>query len=115
MENNADRYRKFAVGAGGVLAVIILAFMVWSRLPPPQLETDEQVFNTVDALFTALTARDRTRLGECERRLNEYHENGKTSDAVAAALDGIMQQAHDGAWEPAAKKLYRFILGQRGA
>lgn len=115
MESNADRNRKLVLGGCGILAVIVLAMIVWSRLPPPQLETDEQVFNTVDALFTALTARDLARLEECERRLSEYHTNGKTSDAVAAILDGIVKQAHEGEWEPAAKKLYRFILGQRGA
>jgi hypothetical protein len=36
------------------------------------------------------------------------------SDAVAAQLDAIIQQAHAGDWEPAARTLYDFILGQRG-
>lgn len=117
-EQQTERLRKWLVSGGGVAALVILVWMVWMvwvRLPPPQMKTDEQVFNTVDALFTALTSRDKSRLEDCERRLNEYHAEGKTSDAVAARLDAIIKQAHDGKWEPAAKKLYHFIIQQRGA
>lgn len=115
METDADGYRKLGVYSAGVLVAIVLAAMIWTRLPPPQIKTDEQVFNTVDALFTALNAKDRARLAECESRLKTYHDEGKTSDAVASRLDAIVKQAEDGQWEPAAKKLYAFILGQRGA
>lgn len=106
--------RKLVLVGAGAAALIAAALLVWSRLPPPQLKEDERVFNTVDALFTALTARDRSRLDECERRLKTYHQEGRTSDAVAASLDSIIRQAHDGKWEPAARRLYDFILGQRG-
>jgi hypothetical protein len=115
MASDSDGIRKIAVGAAGGLATIVLAAAIWTRLPPPQMETDEQVFKTVDALFTALNAKDRARLEECERRLKAYHDEGKTSDAVASRLDSIVKQAEDGQWKPAAKKLYAFILGQRGA
>lgn len=115
MESDSDRNRKIVLSTAGVLAAIVLTIMVWARLPPPQMKTDEQVFNTVDAMFTALTAKDRQRLDDCEQRLKSFHDQGKTSDAVAARLDAIVQQAHEGKWELAAKKLYAFILGQRGA
>jgi hypothetical protein len=114
MASNSDHGRDWGVKAGGALAFLMLALLVWARLPPPQLKADEQVFNTVDALFTALTARDRARLDDCERRLKAYREQGKTSRAAAARLDAIIQQAHDGQWEPAARKLYDFMLAQRG-
>jgi len=114
MVSDIDIRRKLAIWAGGILALIGIAWMIWARLPPPQLIADEQVFNTVDALFTAVTARDLTRLEDCERRLQEYHEDGMISDAAAAALDAIIDQARDGKWEPAAKALYSFMLGQRG-
>jgi hypothetical protein len=114
MASNADSRRNLAVVAGGVLAVIGIAWAIWSRLPPPQLQADEQVFNTVDALFTALTARDRKRLEECERRLKGYHDDGRMSNAAANTLDTIIKLAQDGKWEPAAKELYGFMLGQRG-
>lgn len=115
MASDTDGIRKIAIGSAGVLATIVLAALIWTRLPPPQLKTDDQVFTTVDALFTALNAKDHSRLQECNRRLQAYHDQGKTSKAVATRLDAIVKQAEDGQWEPAAKKLYAFILGQRGA
>ena len=115
MESDPDRRRKQAFAAGGVLALIGIAWVVWSNLPPPQLKlTDKQVFNTVDALFTALTSRDLARLTDCEQRLKTYHSEGRTSNAVASTLDAIVKQARAGEWEPAAKKLYEFMIGQRG-
>lgn len=114
MGSDPEVRRKLIVGIGGFLAVAGVAWLVWSRIPPPQLKADEQVFTTVDALFTALTSRDSKRLEDCERRLKAYHEEGRTSDAVAAKLDGIIQEARGGKWEPAAKRLYEFMLGQRG-
>lgn len=114
MVSDIDRRRKTLVSAGGLVALISLAYSIWVCWPAPQLTTDEQVFNTVDALFTALTARDATRLEECEQRLTEYHAEGRISDAVAARLDAIVKQARHGGWEPAARTLYDFIMGQRG-
>lgn len=114
LDSRTDRRRQWLVGAAGLFAVVALGWIVWLRLPPPQLKTDEQVFNTVDALFTALTSRDKTRLDDCERRLKAYRAEGKTSAIVSARLDAIIQQAHDGKWEPAARRLYDFMLGQRG-
>ena len=114
MPSDPESRRQWVVMVAGILALAGLAWVVWSRLPPPQLEADEQVFKTVDALFTALTARDGARLENCEERLNSYHEDGRISDEVAATLDSIIQQARVGKWEPAAKNLYGFMLGQRG-
>jgi len=112
--NKPEVHRKRAVITGGILAVIGIAWVTWSRLPPPQLTVDGQVFNTVDALFTAVRSRDSSGLEGCERRLKAYHEEGRISDAVASTLDAIIQQARKGEWEPAARRLYDFMRGQRG-
>lgn len=109
-----DHRRKWLVGGLGLLAVVFLFVMVWRMLPPPQMKTDEEVFKTVDALFTAVTSRDPVRLEECEKRLATYRAEGRTSEAVATKLDGIVKEARGGEWKPAAKKLYTFIMGQRG-
>ena len=114
MPSDPESRRKWTVFAAGLLAVAGAAWAICSRLPPPQLIADEQVFNTVDALFTAMTARDHARLESCEQRLKSYHEEGMISDEVAATLDAIIQQARGGKWEPAARNLYGFMLGQRG-
>lgn len=113
-EPDPDRRRRWLIAAAGLVAVMILVPIVWRMLPPPQMKTDEQVFNTVDALFTALTSRDMSRLDDCERRFKAYQEEGRMSQAVATRLDAVVKQARDGKWEPAAKKLYEFIMGQRG-
>jgi len=99
----------------GILLLLIVGLLVWWFQGEPQLNmTDERVFTTVDALFTALTAKDRVRLEECEQRLKGYRDHGQISAAVAASLNAIVQQARDGKWEPAARRLYEFIRGQRG-
>src|SRR5262249_13868290 len=108
MASDVDLRRKLAVESGGVLAMIGIALVIWSCLPSPKLQAEENVFNTVDALFTALTCRDRARLDACERRLKDYHDDGRMSDAVARTRESIIQLARDGKWEPAAKELYVF-------
>lgn len=113
-EQQLERLRRWLVGGAGTVALIVLVWMIWVRLPPPQMKTDEQVFQTVDALFTALTSRDKSRLKDCEQRLKGYHAEGKTTDAVAARLNAVIKQAHEEKWEPAAKTLYDFIIRQRG-
>ncbi len=74
---------------------------------------DEEVFQAVDALFTAVTARDVRLLGECEQRLHALKEAGKLPGEASDYLDGIMNKARDGRWESAAETLYDFMKAQR--
>src|SRR5262249_56101374 len=102
-----------AVGAGvvGPAALLVCWLAWWTR--PPQMGADEEVFKTVDALFTAVTARDEKLLGECEGRLTVLKDAGKLPTDAAAYLDGVIAKAHDGRWEAAAEKLYTFMKAQR--
>jgi len=111
--DNSGKSRLF-VALCGVSAIAVLAFYFWNMRTPPQLGTDEEVFNTVDALFTALTSRDHDRLDDCERRLLAYRESGKLAAHPARLLDEVIQQARAENWEAAAKRLYVFMYGQRG-
>jgi hypothetical protein len=74
---------------------------------------DEEVVKTVDALFTAVTARDEQLLGQCEQRLHAHKETGKLPADASAYLAGVIQRARAGRWEPAAERLYRFMKAQR--
>jgi hypothetical protein len=74
---------------------------------------DEEVFKTVDALFTAVTARDEKWLGDCQQRLRTLAEGGKLPADAAAYLDGIIQTARGGRWQSAAESLYAFMKAQR--
>jgi len=97
----------------GVLAagVVVLVLVALNR--PPQMGVDEDVFHTVDALFTAVTARDEKRLGECEQRLHAYRAAGKLPAGPADYLDGVIGRARGGKWQAAAERLYDFMLAQR--
>ncbi|HZZ78502.1 MAG TPA: hypothetical protein VFE62_08290 [Gemmataceae bacterium] len=104
------RYTYYVVGVIVLLGAFVL---VWSLRRPPQMGADEEVFRTVDALFTAVTARDEKRLAECERHLTAFKSAGSLPPSAAAHLDGIVRQARGGQWEPAARSLYDFMMAQR--
>lgn len=95
--------------AGGVAVV----WWILSMLPTPQLGADEEVFKAVDALFTAVTARDEKLLGRCEQRLRGLRDGKQLPAAAADHLDGILEQARAADWQAAAERLYAFISAQR--
>jgi hypothetical protein len=74
---------------------------------------DEDVVKTVDALFTAVTARSEPLLGQCERRLRSHRDAGKLPPEASDYLGAIVEQARAGRWEAAAERLYGFIKAQR--
>jgi hypothetical protein len=74
---------------------------------------DEEVSKTVDALFTAVTARDEKLLADCERRLLAFKGAGKLPLEASGYLDNIISKARAGRWEPAAQSLYDFMRAQR--
>jgi hypothetical protein len=75
--------------------------------------TDEEAFKTVDALFTAITARDRDLLARCESRLDAARNAGRLPPEAADHLAGIIKEARAGRWESAAQRLYDFMKAQR--
>jgi hypothetical protein len=87
--------------------------VVWWFRAPPQIGGDDDVFLTVDALFTAITARDEKLLGASQARLATYQAAGKLPDAAARELDRLAVQAKSGDWRGAAERLYAFMQGQR--
>jgi hypothetical protein len=96
-----------------LLLVVGVGVWLWMIQPPPQLANDPEVFDTVDALFTAVTAHNERLLGECESRLKSHQSAGKLPDAAASSLDAVIRRARSGAWQPAAEQLYTFMMGQR--
>src|SRR5262245_5531966 len=104
------RLLLLALGLLAVGAVVIL-IVLFRR--PPQMGADEKVFNTVDALFTAVRARDAKLLGQCEQRLHALRDAGKLPPEAARYLDDVVGRARDGRWESAAEQLYDFMKQQR--
>ena len=97
----------------GVLAAGFVVVLVVTLRTPPQMGSDEAVFHTVDALYTAVRNHDEKQLAACEGRLKGYQEAGKLPKASADYLDGVIAKARGGGWDAAARRLYEFMLAQR--
>jgi hypothetical protein len=96
-----------------VLVVTVGVMIFLAVRSPPQMGTSDEVFVTVDALYTAVRNKDVKQLTSCEQRLRGYREAGKLPEAAARALDAIMATAKSGAWTVAVRSLYDFMKGQR--
>jgi hypothetical protein len=101
----------FAAGAVG-LAILLAYWLGWFGRPP-QMAADDDVYKTVDALFTAVTARDEKQLGQCEQQLRVYKSAGKLPGNASDYLDSVINKAREGRWGPAAEQLYDFMKAQR--
>jgi hypothetical protein len=99
------------LGLLGFLSVVAVLLMVRGR--PPQMGNDEAVFRAVDALFTAVTARDESLLRQCEQQLDVFRQSGQLPREAAVYLDDVIRTSRAGGWEAGAKKLYEFMRAQR--
>ncbi len=106
-----ERVAWAVVAALALTAVGAVAYSYLSR--PPQMGPSDAVFDTVDALYTAVRNRDARRVTECETRLAGYRAAGELPPAAAEALADIVAKTRAGGWEAAAEKLYAFMLAQR--
>ena len=107
------RRRRVAWAMLGVLAVGLTMAVLLSLRSPPQMGASEEVFHTVDALYTAVRNRDDKQLAACEARLRGQRDAGQLPADSAAHLDGIIARARGGGWQAAAERLYDFMLAQR--
>src|SRR5262249_20842427 len=105
--------RRAVIAAGIVVPALVLWVGFMGCEKPPQMGADEEVFKTVDALFTAVTARDEQLLGQCEERLHALKDAGRLPSESSDYLDDVIKKAHRGRWESAAEKLHRFMTAQR--
>ena len=106
-----NRQRVAWVVLGGLAIGVVILLL--SFLKPPQMGPDEEVFKTVDALYTAVRNQDETRLSQCQKLLTAYREAGKLPKESAEYLEGVIRKARGGGWESAAKRLYEFMMAQR--
>jgi hypothetical protein len=111
-EKSHTRNRVALAALAGIVLVGIV-YLIWGLQRPPQMGDDEEVFKTVDALFTAVTARDEKLLADCEKRLHGHKSSGRLPADAAKRLDQVIAQARRGQWEPASRLLYDFMIGQR--
>ena len=98
----------------GLLGFGVALFAIWWWMGrPPQMSASKESFAAVDALFTAVSAKDQRLLGQCEHRLETLATRGEVDDDVLAYLGGIITEAKAGNWEKTTRKLYTFMRAQR--
>jgi len=110
--NNVTAQRVAAAVLGGLVLLAVIAVLLSLRTPP-QMGPDAEVFETVDALYTAVRNRDEPRLTQCEAKLAGHRAAGKLPRPAADRLAAIVAEARAGDWRPAAERLYDFMLAQR--
>ena len=112
----AERTDRSAVAVyvlAALAAVAVVVGLVAYFTRPAQMGTSEEVFRTVDALYTAVRNRDEKRMTECEQRLAGYRDAGTLPADAADDLAGIIAKARGGSWETAAERLYDFMRAQK--
>ena len=103
--NNTTKRAAIVAGTIGLVVLIGWIYFAWGK--PPQMGPDDEVFSTVDALFTAVTAHDERLLEQCTRRLQVLSEAGKLPREASNYLDGIIATARIGCGRHR-RKLYVF-------
>jgi hypothetical protein len=104
--------KKVAIGvvAAGLL-LLGIRYVWWGQ--PPQVGGDKESIKVVDALYTAVTSHNSTRLTQCEERLHTLRDEGKLPRRAADYLDGLIGAARGGDWQLASHKLFDFMRAQR--
>lgn len=102
-----------AIRRTGLAAVLAAVALTGCR--PAQMGPDEDVFRTVDALFTAVTSQRSDRLDQCEAALKAHRDAGKLPTEAWRELDAIIARARGGKWQSAAERLYDFMECQERA
>jgi hypothetical protein len=104
--------KKVAIGtAAAGLLLFGIWFTWWGRAP--QVGVDKESLKVVDALYTAVTSHNPTRLAQCESRLHTLRDEGKMPRRTADYLDGLIATARGGNWKAATHKLFDFMKAQR--
>ncbi len=104
---------KLTLAVLSMLLLAVAARLWYGSLSQPQLASSDEVFQTVDALFTAVTAHDLQRLADCQQRLAKHKDRGSLPPAAAQRLDRIISLAQSGDWTAAAHRLYAFMQAQK--
>jgi hypothetical protein len=112
MTDNID-VKKVTIAAVACLLLFGIGFTWWGRAP--QVGSDKESIKVVDALYTAVSSHNPTRLTQCEEHLHALRDEGKMPRKTADYLDGLIATARGGDWRKATHKLFDFMKAQRPA
>jgi len=102
------RLRRFWATVG---CLLLLSLTGCGR--PPQVVDDEECFQAVDALWTAVTSKRTDLLEQTATELDRLQTAGSLSDAGHRALTAIIRDARSKEWTKSATNLKHFMQGQR--
>ena len=108
MKNNT-----LALGLIGIAVATLSIVYIGGCRRPAQIGVDPETHKVVDALFTAITARDAKLLDRCESDLASLHQADRLPESAHRSLAKIIARARAGQWQSAAEDLYPFIQGQQ--
>lgn len=98
--------------AGGVSILLLgIVFFKWSA-SMPALEGSPEALRTLDALFTAVTAKDIGKVHSSAKKLEELGETQGISQAALLQVRRCGRYADEGEWTKSAELLYRLISEQ---
>jgi hypothetical protein len=104
--------KKVVIGTVAAALLVIGVGYTWCGRAP-QVGGDKESIKVVDALYTAVSSRNATRLTQCEERLHALRDEGKLPRKAADYLDGLIATARSGDWGRATHKLFDFMRAQR--
>ena len=98
-----------------LISLILISGLSIRGCSTPQVLENENVYSSLDALWTAVTSRKLDRVQDVTNDLIQLRDDGELSKAGWNAIKPILQQALAEKWEPAAHNLKKFINAQRKA
>jgi hypothetical protein len=102
--------KKVVIGVAAAGLLLYGSWYAWSR--PPQVGGDKESIKIVDALFTAVSSHNQTRLAKCEEDLHALRDQGKMPRKASDYLDGLIGTARGGNWKAASHQLFDFMRAQ---
>ncbi len=95
------------------LVILLLLSLIIGCGRPAQMGPSDEVMSAVDALYTAISSRRVELLDKSAARIEGLHSSKELPDAAHRQLKSYIDEARQGQWDPAIRKLHEFIRGQR--
>lgn len=112
MPNRNDGLHRRYLWCVAIAIAVVFAWGWISWNAVPAFKANGDALKTIDALFTAINSRDAKRVASCRESLSKHASSGQLNPAAMAELSNCCEQASSGAWENAARRLYRMIEKQ---
>lgn len=109
--------RPIRAAARALLLSAAIGMMMLSGCGTPQIGPDDESFQAVDALYTAVSLHDAARTEQCGKTLDALHAQGRLPESAYRRLHAITtaMPRDPQSWEGVRVALRDFMKGQRGS